>query len=149
MLNKKNPGTSRRRFLGLGISALGSILGLSYVGLIGDFFNPPPLQARTLQEVGQVTDFPLHQPKLVSYKGAGIDEGVYVINFGPEGWLALDFHCTHLQCAVTWIDATQQFVCPCHGGIYDLKGNVLSGPPPKNLPMRQIKIQGESVFVGG
>lgn len=132
-----------------GIGAFGGILSVGYIGLIGKYLAPPVAGSEPLVNVGKVSDFNLNVPKLISYQNGGIEQGVYVINTGDEGWLALDFHCTHLQCAVNWLDATQTFVCPCHGGIYDLKGNVKGGPPPKPLQRRVIQIQGDAVMVGG
>lgn len=142
-------GLPRRHFIKLTVGTVSAVLGLSYVGVAGDFLNPPAADAAPLQEVGKVNEFDEGSPKFVTYKGNGIEEGVYVVNLGTEGWLALDFHCSHLQCAVNWVEAMHQFVCPCHGGVYDVKGNVLSGPPPKGLPKRQVQIQGDSVQVGG
>lgn len=142
-------GMPRRRFLALGIGSAGAIIGLSYVGLLGDFLSPPAANAEPLQEVGRIAEFEEGTPKFVTYKGSTTDEGVYIVNLGNEGWLALDFHCTHLQCGVNYVDSVKQFMCPCHGGVYDIKGQVLSGPPPKNLPRRVIQIQGDSLMVGG
>jgi len=131
------------------VGSIGAVIGLSYVGVIGDFLNPPPANAEPLQEVGKVSDFTEGTPKLVTYTGNGSEEGLYVMNLGQEGWIALDFHCTHLQCAVNWVESTKQYMCPCHGGVYDMKGNVLSGPPPQPLHRRLIQVQGDSVQVGG
>ena len=142
-------GLPRRRLLKWGVGSVSAVIGLSYVGIIGDFLNPPAANAEPLQEVGKVNEFTEGTPKLVTYKGNGIEEGLYVMNMGKEGWIALDFHCTHLQCAVNWVESTQQYICPCHGGVYDIKGNVLSGPPPKSLPRRLVQVQGDSVQVGG
>ncbi|AFM39940.1 Rieske Fe-S protein [Desulfosporosinus acidiphilus SJ4] len=149
MNNEQGKGIPRRRFLAWGAGSVGAVIGLSYVGLLGDFLNPPAANAEPLQEVGRVSDFEEGTPKFVTYKGSTTAEGVYVVNLGSEGWLALDFHCTHLQCGVNYVDAVKKYICPCHGGVYDLKGQVLSGPPPKNLPRRVIQIQGDSVMVGG
>jgi Rieske Fe-S protein len=142
-------GLPRRRFLKLGAGSVGAIIGLSYVGVIGDFLNPPAASAEPLQKVGTVDEFAVGTPKLVTYQGNGIEEGLYVTNFGQGEWLALDFHCTHLQCAVNWIQSTQQYACPCHGGVYDIRGNVISGPPPRALRKRRIKVEGDSVQIGG
>lgn len=151
-LNPKQAAVSlgRRKFLSLGIGTLGAAMGISYLGLFGKFMGPKSVAAAgKLQEVGKVEKFPVDTPTLVGYKGTGTDEGVYVINLGSEGFIALDFHCTHLECAVNWVQATKQFICPCHGGLYDIKGTVLSGPPPKPLHRRLIKIEGDNVLIGG
>lgn len=44
---------------------------------------------------------------------------------------AFDTKCSHAGCNVRF-EGTR-FVCPCHGGVYDLDGKNVSGPPPKPL----------------
>lgn len=141
----------RRHFLKWGVGAASVVIGLSYAGLSGDFLVPPTATADyPLQEIGRAGDFPINTPKLVSYQGKGVEEGAYVINLGDsEGFIALDFHCTHLECAVNYVAPSQQFVCPCHGGVYDIKGNVISGPPPHALYHRVIKVENDTVKLGG
>ncbi len=52
----------------------------------------------------------------------------------PDGALsALSPVCTHAGCIVAWNNAEKTWDCPCHGGRYDIAGNVLTGPPRKNL----------------
>gem|GEM_PF-807564 len=44
--------------------------------------------------------------------------------------------CAHLGCPVRWIvnaDGEGEFLCPCHGGIYDINGNWYGGPPPRGM----------------
>lgn len=148
---EKNANTlGRRKFLSMGIGTIGAVIGLSYIGLFGKFMGPQSASATTkLQEVGSVGKFPVNTPTLVGYIGTGTEEGVYVVNLGSEGFIALDFHCTHLECNVIWVPAIKQFSCPCHGGLFDIKGTVLSGPPPKPLYRRIVKIEGDNVLIGG
>lgn len=149
MTENENKTLPRRKFLKYGLGSLGGVLGISYLGTIGRFLAPPVAGSDPLMQVGSTSDFAPQSPKLVAYKGGGVEQGVYVINMGDGSWLALDFHCTHLQCAVNWLDATKSFACPCHGGIYDIRGNVKGGPPPRSLHKRVIQIQGDSVMIGG
>lgn len=51
--------------------------------------------------------------------------------------------CTHLDCTVQFRSDTSQFWCACHNGIYDLAGNVVSGPPPRALPKYTVNLRGE------
>lgn len=51
---------------------------------------------------------------------------------------ALSPVCTHTHCIVDWNNAEKSWDCPCHGGRFDTNGNVLTGPPRKNL--EQIKL---------
>jgi Rieske Fe-S protein len=44
--------------------------------------------------------------------------------------------CAHLGCPVRWLVNTEghgEFLCPCHGGIYDINGNWVGGPPPRGM----------------
>jgi Rieske Fe-S protein len=149
MDKKKETAMSRRRFLTLGVGVAGTAMALGYIGTAATFLEPPAAGAEKLKEVGKVSDFQEGVPKLVTYQGETTEEGVYVLNMGKESWIAMDAHCTHLQCLVPYVDAVKKFMCPCHGGVYDLKGNVLSGPPPRPLHRRAIQVKGDSVRVGG
>ena len=45
----------------------------------------------------------------------------------------LSNHCAHLGCPVRWHPDNLEIACPCHGGIYDINGDYLAGPPPRGL----------------
>jgi len=42
-------------------------------------------------------------------------------------------HCAHLGCPVRWFPDRDELLCPCHGGIYDINGGLIGGPPPQGL----------------
>ena len=48
-------------------------------------------------------------------------------------WVAISSRCAHLGCPVRWVPAAERFICPCHGGVYDLQGVRVGGPPPRPL----------------
>ena len=52
------------------------------------------------------------------------------ISTTDSGFVALAQACTHQGCTIAYSAGSQTFVCPCHGGTYNLNGNVVSGPPP-------------------
>lgn len=43
--------------------------------------------------------------------------------------------CAHLGCPVRWVlvEGKGEFLCPCHGGIYDINGGYVAGPPPRGM----------------
>ena len=52
--------------------------------------------------------------------------------------------CAHLGCPVRWlaVQGHGEFLCPCHGGIYDINGGWVGGPPPRGMyRYTQVKIE--------
>ena len=64
-------------------------------------------------------------------------------------FLAMSNICTHLGCRVRWIADQEQFFCPCHNGVFDKDGTVVSGPPPRPLDRYEVKVEGETVYILG
>lgn len=71
-----------------------------------------------------------------------------IINTKDKGFLAFSKVCTHLGCLVKYDKEKQLFICPCHAGMFDLEGNVVSGPPPKPLPKFAVKVEGDNIVIG-
>ncbi len=68
---------------------------------------------------------------------------------GEDGALkAFSLVCTHLACTVMWSGEKKEFSCPCHDGIFDSEGKVLSGPPPAPLERWKVEVQGDKVIIG-
>ena len=66
----------------------------------------------------------------------------------PDGDLqAFNAVCTHLDCTVQYKADTSQIWCACHNGLYDLSGNVVSGPPPRPLERLVVNQRGDDVVV--
>ena len=114
----------RRNFLGrmaLGLASLaGVIAALSY---FRQFFPRLAGEKRRIQ-LGDPRRFPvdtftfLEEHKLYVYRD-------------HEGIKAVSAICTHLGCILE--KSMDGFECPCHGSCYSDKGEVLSGPAPRNL----------------
>jgi cytochrome b6-f complex iron-sulfur subunit len=63
----------------------------------------------------------------------------------PDGEVrAFSAVCTHLDCTVQYKADTSQLWCACHNGLYDLAGNVVSGPPPRPLERFAVNVRGEA-----
>lgn len=53
-----------------------------------------------------------------------------------ENLNVLSNSCAHLGCPVRWLvnaDGEGEYLCPCHGGIYDINGGWVAGPPPRGM----------------
>lgn len=61
------------------------------------------------------------------------DHPVLVRRVGA-GYEAVSRRCTHAGCETQWLLGTQEFHCPCHGGVFDAAGSPTEGPPPRPLP---------------
>jgi len=66
-----------------------------------------------------------------------------VIRTAEGNLKAFNAVCTHLECTVQYKPDTSQIWCACHSGLYDLGGNVVSGPPPRSLESFAVNLRGE------
>jgi Rieske Fe-S protein len=74
---------------------------------------------------------------------------VYVLTENGRDFVAMSNICTHLGCRVRWITEREQFYCPCHNGVFDREGNVVSGPPPRPLDRYETKVEEGQLFILG
>ncbi len=72
---------------------------------------------------------------------------VFIVS-SPEGLSVFSATCTHLGCLVNYNKEKHEFVCPCHGGRYDLTGKNVAGPPPAPLTRFPTKAQNGMIVVG-
>ncbi len=78
----------------------------------------------------------------------GLIQGSPALVFRRNGELvAFSAVCTHFGCTVAYEAADEVFVCPCHGGEYDIDGNVIDGPPPKPLPKLKVHVEGGKILL--
>lgn len=92
----------------------------------------------------------LFKPKVKRQSGWIVDEeelGVFVLTEDGQNYIAMSNICTHLGCRVRWIEENEQFLSPCHNGIFDKFGYVVSGPPPRPLDVFETKVEDGSIFI--
>jgi quinol---cytochrome c reductase iron-sulfur subunit, bacillus type len=153
---------TRRALFGGGVLALGGIatavITLPAVGFaLGPLFEE---EEQPWQPVGAPADFTNdnYVPRtvnLVPNVGEAGKSTVYIREGNPvfsgekKGeYVAISTRCAHLGCPVRWIDASERFVCPCHGGVYDFQGKVVGGPPVRPLDRFNTRVQGGQVQLG-
>jgi menaquinol-cytochrome c reductase iron-sulfur subunit len=66
----------------------------------------------------------------------------------PNEFVAMSNRCAHLGCPVRFVKAAGEFICPCHGGVYDFEGKVIGGPPVRPLDRFQTRISDGQLEVG-
>ncbi len=138
------PGASpleRRSFLDfiLGFGFISTALAVCYP--LWRYLNPPASgeAATTSATVGKAAEIPPNSGVVFKF---GAKPAILVRT--PDGeFRAFTAVCTHLDCTVQYKADTSQIWCACHNGIYDLGGNVVSGPPPRPLERFTVNLRGE------
>ena len=138
--------TSRRRFLTALWLGLGGAALVELIWIAASFLRPDRRRAaldatRAVVVAGPVERF---APGSVT----AFREGrFYLVRLADGGFLALHRKCTHLGCTVPWIAEEQRFACPCHGSVFDLRGDVLNPPAPRALDLFPVRIENGIVVV--
>lgn len=145
---------SRRGFL-KNIIGAGTALFLAAFGKIYFTGTPGRRKKKVWVDAGTTDRFPADIPVKVqtktvipyTYKNKTALFTTWIVNRGGKEFIAYDPFCTHHDCAYSWEEKNTRFFCPCHGGTFDVSGNVLSGPPPHPLYRYPVKVEGTRLFV--
>jgi menaquinol-cytochrome c reductase iron-sulfur subunit len=153
---------NRRRAFTVGVQALGGVAGaiivLPAVGFaVAPIFDKPE---EIWESVGPTSRFTADTYKPVVFTLVeGIGEAGKTTAFvrqgsdeyegeSPQEYVAISTRCAHLGCPVNFVAASQSFVCPCHGGVYDFEGKVIGGPPVRPLDRFQTRVENGQVQIG-
>jgi Rieske Fe-S protein len=152
---------TRRTVFGLGVQAAGGlavgVVALPTVGFaLAPIFDNPE---ETWEGVGAIEDFSsetYRQAVITIVEGVGdtgkstvyIRKGSTDLDEGPNEYIAISTRCAHLGCPVRFVKAAGNFICPCHGGVYDFEGKVIGGPPVRPLDRFQTRVRDGQVEVG-
>jgi cytochrome b6-f complex iron-sulfur subunit len=134
----------RRRFLSQAVMGFGLLFGLGALGLrFLQFLIPSPrLRRSEAVLIGS-------ESKIQPGEALALDVGgqkILVLKT-DEGVVAFSRRCTDLGCLVSWSKERQQFLCPCHRGVYDRHGKNIAGPPPRPLDRFEIVKRGDRLYV--
>ena len=118
-------------------------------------------EAWSWQTVGPVSDFPDTQDFVTRILSVQKDAGesgttlVYMrkrlhgVDTEHEDQynriIALSSRCMHVGCPVRWTTAAARFICPCHGGVYNVRGIVTGGPPVRPLDRFYTRITNDGL----
>ena len=125
-----------------------SVIGAGLAGLVGAFATPR-VAAKTTRwkRAASIFDMPPNAPFAAVMAERHADgwyetrkETVVYLDREGDGYRAFSATCSHLGCRVSWHDASKQYHCPCHGGVYDRDGKVISGPPPQPLTRVNVRV---------
>jgi cytochrome b6-f complex iron-sulfur subunit len=65
---------------------------------------------------------------------------------GSDGLYALVRNCTHMGCIPNYDSSSSSFLCPCHGSVFTLEGDVVKGPAPAPLFRAEIGLNAKGVL---
>ncbi len=147
----------RRSFLAKLSFGLGGLAAAAAsVPVIAALLNPwIRKKYRVWRTVGAVKDFKPGGFTLVKYKDADPDpwagstgnSAAWLRRDSDTEFTAFSINCTHLGCPVRWVEFSELFMCPCHGGVYYKDGSVAAGPPPKSLVKYPVRVRKGNVEI--
>ena len=71
---------------------------------------------------------------------------LYIVN-AQDHFFALSQKCPHLGCKVPFCESSGRFECACHGSIYDLAGEYITGPTPRGLDRYDLQLARNTLVV--
>ena len=147
----------RRSFLVRAIVAVHTAIGATLAFILGSAALAPAFTRRNdaWLRATALDNLPVGEPMAVTLRVTRQDgftqvvdrTVVYLIKTSDNQVRAMHSTCTHLGCRTSYDPETKKILCPCHGGVYDLNGQVVAGPPPSPLPKLNARIEGGNVFV--
>ena len=140
----EEPGMTRRDFLVSAAMATSLAASAVVAGSFGwQFVYPAAAGAPTVQVLATaLSKLPVGAHKVLKLVG---NEVVLVNDNGIVR--AISTVCTNLGCRAAWDESHQQFICPCHTGVFDAKGKVISGPPPRALIEFAVEVKAGNIYV--
>ncbi len=144
---------SRREFIKKALNGVFALLGLGSLAAGLRVLTPSGRQDKVL------VWFPLLSEDDVPRSGVKKTELVYAVAgrerkarvfivSSQDRLTVLSAVCSHLGCLVNYRKETREFVCPCHGGKYDIAGRNIAGPPPAPLTAYPVEVRNGMVMVG-
>jgi Rieske Fe-S protein len=147
----------RRNFLARAITAIHATMAATVAFIIGGATLAPSFTRRddTWLQAAALDSLPENQPVPVTLRVTRNDgysqvvdrTVVYLVRTGDQDVRALHSTCTHLGCRTSYDRRTKRILCPCHGGVFDVQGNVLAGPPPVPLATLTTRVEDGHVLV--
>jgi Rieske Fe-S protein len=156
---------TRRRFMSGVTHGAGGVAAMAFTlpalaFAVGPLFSREPFNWQTVGTPSDFTELTYATKVITVVQGIGNAGNTVAfmrkrnpaIDTEPEDqynhYIALSSRCMHLGCPVRYVAAAERFICPCHGGVYDFRGMVVSGPPVRPLDRFYTRIHDGLIQVG-
>lgn len=148
----------RRKFFGFALGGFAALGGIASLVVMKRSWDPlPSVEAAgyTTVDISPITDGELRtvewrgKPIFILKKTAEMAENDKrdVVVDGSRYTIVVGL-CTHLGCIPSWVPTKNEFLCACHGGVFDASGLVVTAPPPRPLDIPPFKIDGTTLVLG-
>ncbi len=138
----------RREFLSWLLKPAYAVLGLGVLAALPYFYRTGAGDIKTtFVKTIDEDDLPRLGVKTVEFSFRGFTHKAFIVRKNRELFV-LSPICSHLGCSVNWNYLNNEFDCPCHGGRYDMAGNVIGGPPPKPLTRLPHVVRNGFFYIG-
>lgn len=155
---------NRRRFLAVCTDAVAALIGACIaIPAVAYVFSPIrrwSSNKRTeggYQNVGPLAQLPVDHWHLVSlqvtrrdgWEESRVQHGAWVRRpKDPSRPIeVLSSICPHLGCPLNWFPGRHEFICPCHGGVFNAQGKHIAGPPPRSMDPLDYRVEDGSLFI--
>jgi Rieske Fe-S protein len=102
----------------------------------------PPPEPRRIAAWG---DLEVGASRVFEFRGPCL-----LVRLAEDRYVAFSQRCTHLGCPVVFRKERRDLQCPCHEGYFSAEdGRVLSGPPPRPLPVISLERRGDELWATG
>lgn len=137
---------SRRKMLTGLVAGFGALTAAAAALPVVGFLLPPKgtLSDRSLVLAASKSELAERSARKVTVLG----KPILLVRLEGGRFFALSAVCTHMDiCHLDWNEARRELVCPCHGGAFDVYGNVVKGPP--SVPLRTYAIEelGDELYI--
>jgi len=155
--------SSRRDFMGMALGGFTALGGIGALMAMKKTWDPLPsvksagfttIDLNDYKENELVTEkwrgkpiFVLKQSKELMAKTTD-ETKKRLIEINGDHYMVCVGLCTHLGCIPGYNPETEDFLCACHGGMYDATAMVTKAPPPRGLDIPPFRIDGTKLVLG-
>ena len=147
MSNEIEPEEPHRRTLFKWLTRIFlSLWGVGIIGVIASYIKAPSLPRSAglnIVSAGEADSLNPGEARLVRNGSSPF----HVVRTLSGEMIAVSALCTHFSCVLNWNQQNRTFVCPCHNGVFNATGDVISGLPTKPLSTLRVEVRRGEILV--